>query len=87
MGGITKQALPRFCFRFVLHPLVLFIHLHFFIKPNKICFTGSFPLPQCWIMEGSGSENSGRKAADVDVDVESVWTPHQLIQVSLILLL
>jgi len=32
------------------------------------------------IMEGSGSENSRRKAADVDVDVESVWTPHQLIQ-------
>ena len=39
------------------------------------------------IMEGSGSENSRRKAADVDVDVESAWTPHQLIQVSLILLL
>ena len=37
------------------------------------------------IMEGSGSENSLRKAADVDVDVESVWTPHQLIQVYLIL--
>ena len=39
------------------------------------------------IMEGSGSENSRRKAADVDVDVESAWTPHQLIQVSLILFL
>ena len=39
------------------------------------------------IMEGSVSENSRRKAADVDVDVESVWTPHQLIQVSLTLLL
>ena len=39
------------------------------------------------IMEGSMSENSRQKAADVDVDVESVWTPHQLIQVSLILLL
>merc|ERR1719445_2055984 len=32
------------------------------------------------IMEGPGSENSRQKAADVDVDVESVWTPHQLIQ-------
>ena len=39
------------------------------------------------IMEGSGSENGHRKAADDDVDVESVWTPHQLIQVSLILFL
>ena len=38
------------------------------------------------IMEESGSENGHRKAADDDVDVESVWTPHQLIQVSLILL-
>ena len=43
MGGITKQALPRFLFPF----LVLFIHLPFFIEPKKNCFTGSFLLPQC----------------------------------------